>query len=106
MCTKTFFFMISMVFCFSFQGYSADGNSPTPIVEKIYVQPSQLHITHEGIYFLNEEGDLKKAICLLSDAQGIYILASVFECPVCRRPRWVGVCKTPTCPLYGIQYQT
>ena len=69
--------------------------------EKIYVQPEQIHMTQDGIYFLNNEGHLERTCALLSDSQGLYAIKQYYICPACHWANDDGKCINTRCPLFG-----
>jgi hypothetical protein len=102
--TKNYLLSLLFLLCLSLQTSlcgSEQEFSCAPSLEKIYVQPSQLHIISEGIFFLNETGNLEQACGLFSDAKGIYVLKTFYTCPSCGRANRNNVCKTYGCPLEG-----
>lgn len=70
-------------------------------LQKIYVTPDQIHIIPEGIFFLNEEGNLIQACGIFSDQSGIYAVAARYKCPACGWWNNNNICNNTGCPLYG-----
>lgn len=94
-------------FCSSpdFDEYSEEQYSDTDsesYLEKVYVQPEQLHICQEGIFFLNKKGCLSPACAVFCDRGGVYILAKkYYQCPSCGWGNDNDRCINKRCPLYG-----
>lgn len=79
----------------------SDFKLESPALEKIYVNPDQLHIIPEGIFFLSEEGNLVPACGVFRDQMGIYVVAESYKCPSCGMRNRNNVCINTSCPLYG-----
>ena len=72
-----------------------------PVFEKVYVSPDRILIYPEGVFFLNEAGEVASARLVASDAFGLYIVTTSYQCPACRRRNRDNVCMNQKCPLYG-----
>jgi len=71
--------------------------------EKIYVDPWQIHINADGIFFLNSHGNLEALSGVFSDSHGIYFEElQAYQCPSCRRWNRDNICHNKKCPLYRI----
>jgi len=70
-----------------------------PSYEKVYVSPDEVLIYPEGIFYLNESGEVAPARLVASDACGLYIVAAAYKCPSCGRYNRNNVCHNPECPL-------
>ena len=72
-----------------------------PAFEKVYVSPDRVLIYPEGIFYLNESGEVASARLVASDASGLYIVAAAYKCPGCGRYNRDNICYNERCPLYG-----
>ncbi len=72
-----------------------------PGYEKIYVQPEDIYIQADGIFYKDLTGAVVPAQVVASDNFGIYIVAQRYQCPGCGRWNNDGVCWNILCPLYG-----
>jgi len=72
-----------------------------PSFEKIYLSPDRILIYPEGIFYLNEAGDVAPARLISSDAAGLFIVAATYRCPACGWANHDNVCINRKCPLYG-----
>ena len=80
------------------QAYRSDDQQETCI--RMYLKSSQIHIATEGIYYVDEAGNLEKANSIFSDNEGIYVL-KYFHCPACGRVNNKNICYQTDCSLYG-----
>jgi len=78
---------------------NAHEHSMAPSLEKIYIEPYQLHILPEGIFFLNEENCLESTYGVFHDEDGLYVI-KYYQCPVCRWWFDARVCRNKKCLLY------
>ncbi|MCH9624976.1 MAG: hypothetical protein S4CHLAM123_01380 [Chlamydiales bacterium] len=72
-----------------------------PSFEKIYLSPDRILIYPEGIFYLNEAGDVVPARLVASDASGLYAVAATYRCPGCGWRNSDNRCINRKCPLYG-----
>jgi hypothetical protein len=68
--------------------------------EKIYVSADRILIHPEGIFYLNEAGELASARMVASDASGLYVVADYYICGNCGWANGDGKCINMNCPLY------
>lgn len=69
-------------------------------VEKTYISPERIFIHPEGIFFMNDVGDVIPARLIGSNSLGIYAVA-FYQCPACGRMSRDNICLYPRCPKYG-----
>jgi hypothetical protein len=104
---KLFLLLLIGIFSLSMdgQGYTQEQLIQEEInelsFEKIYLSPDRILIYPEGIFYLNEAGDVVPARLVASDAAGLYIVAAAYKCPACGRYNRDNICHNPQCPLNG-----
>lgn len=101
---KKVFLLLTLTFAVlgsSTQCFCEEIDQEEDYLEKVYVQPEQIHITREGIFYLNKVGCLAPACGVFCDRSGIYVMAKHFQCPSCGRWNADNVCKNKWCPLYN-----
>jgi hypothetical protein len=94
-------FLVFLTLCFSLHAQTEELSTSHVGFEKIYVQPEQILMTQDGIYFLNNEGHLERTCALLSDSQGLYAIKQYYICPGCGWANDDGKCINTRCPLFG-----
>lgn len=98
-------FLFSMIFpAFSQTSHNTEETTiatSLPRFEKVYVDPSSVLLTQEGVFFLTQDGRLQPARLVAVDTQGMYVIRKSYQCPICRRRYPDNVCLTPTCPNKG-----
>lgn len=73
-----------------------------PLIEKVYLSSDRIFIYPEGIFYLDELGEVVPARFVASDGSGLYIFADrIYQCPCCNRGNRDNKCNNPNCPLYG-----
>lgn len=109
------FFMLAFITIFSLltftRGYASEQlmqerlmqeqQMMEPCFEKVYVSPDRVLIYPEGIFYLNESGELASARLVASDASGLYVIATAYRCPACGRYNRTNVCRNKACPLFN-----
>ncbi len=109
MFSKIFSLFSVLLFAMTTLVYGQDSSSTsasqldTPSLQKIYVQPSQIHITTAGIFFLQSDGELGIACGVFNDVNGVYVLIVRYQCPGCQRWNNNNICENKKCSLYLIK---
>lgn len=70
-------------------------------LEKIYLSCDRIFIHPEGIFYVDEMGEVLPTRFVGSDECGLYILAPRERCPNCGQSKKGGVCQNPYCECYG-----
>lgn len=70
-------------------------------LEKTYLSSERIFIHAEGIFFMNDMGNVVPARFIGSDASGLFVCAAMYQCPGCRRWNSDNVCGNSRCSLYG-----
>lgn len=86
------FLVYSLLICLSFTLASKNfaDESSQDYLEKVYVEPGQLHLIKEGIFFLKKDGCIARACGVFCDRAGLYILA--------KEPDRCSGCGCSACP--------
>lgn len=68
---------------------------------KVYVQPEDIYIQANGVFYRDLTGAVVPAQVVASDTFGIYIITEYYRCPACGWANNNNVCINKNCSMYG-----